>query len=151
MLVVVLFLLGLSIADSLSSPSQFTVTMLFLITAALFSLPFLTHGAPLAKRAYPPVGACSGDCGAVHDPNVVISADGTYYRFITFNKITIATAPSISGPWTSQGAAIPAGSVIDLPGNQDLWAPDVRSLFLFLLSPHPLPSDNASLPGGTSH
>ena len=106
------------------SPSKSALT-----AAALSYLPLLATSAPtsssIAKRAFPDPGACSGDCGAVHDPNVVLSSSGTYYRFITFNEITIATATSISGPWNSQGPAIPGGSIIDLPGNTDLWAPDV--------------------------
>ncbi|MCJ1327886.1 hypothetical protein MMC10_004561 [Thelotrema lepadinum] len=96
-------------------------------TTAFLFFPFLSSAAPtsLSKRAS---GACSGDCSGVHDPNVVISADGTYYRFQTFNEITISTAPSISGPWTTQGPALPGGSSIDLPGNTDLWAPDVSNI-----------------------
>ncbi|KAI4150548.1 MAG: hypothetical protein LQ340_004012 [Diploschistes diacapsis] len=107
--------------------------MLSVTSTILLSLPLFANAAPsrrstLAKRDYPTVGACSGDCSAVHDPNVVISSSGTYYRFITFNEITIATAPSITGPWTSQGAALPGGSSINLPGNKDLWAPDVSNI-----------------------
>ena len=93
-------------------PSSFLCSLLWLS---------LARAIPLQKRDYPPVGACSGDCAYVHDPSVVKRADGTYFRFVTFNKITIATAPSLSGPWTNQGAAIPAGSSIDLPGKDDLW------------------------------
>ena len=48
--------------------------------ATILSLPLLSYAAPtpspLVKRAYPPVGACSGACGGVHDPNVVIRGDG---------------------------------------------------------------------------
>jgi arabinan endo-1,5-alpha-L-arabinosidase len=57
---------------------------------------------------------------------VVYRADTkTYYRFCTNDGINTATAPAISGPWTDLGAALPDGSNIDLPGNKDLWAPDV--------------------------
>lgn len=83
---------------------------------------------PAIVNAYPPVGSCTGNCtGFMHDPNVVYK-EGTYYRFTTNGKINIATAPQISGPWTYQGAALPKGSIIDLPGNQDLWCPDVHEI-----------------------
>ncbi|CAK4030507.1 arabinan endo-1,5-alpha-L-arabinosidase A [Lecanosticta acicola] len=90
------------------------------------SFSILTTASPLVKRI-PAVGACSGACqGDVHDPSVVYRADTkTYYRFVTNNLIRIATAPSLSGPWTNQGAALPNGSSIQLPGRDDLWAPDV--------------------------
>lgn len=49
-------------------------------------------------------------------------------RFITHRMFlvdslhqAIHTAPSIEGPWTYNGALLPEGSSIDLPGNQDLW------------------------------
>lgn len=77
---------------------------------------------PLAKRDYPAAGACSGDCeGNMHDPSVVYNGQGTYYRFTTNNEINIATASSIAGPWTHQGSALPSGSIIDIPGNTDIW------------------------------
>jgi arabinan endo-1,5-alpha-L-arabinosidase len=56
------------------------------------------------------------------------TSDGTYFRFSTGSKIQIATASSISGPWTIKGSAIPAGSSINLPGRDDLWAPDVAKV-----------------------
>lgn len=81
---------------------------------------------PLEKR-FPQTGECTGVCqGRLHDPAVVYRADiNTYYRFTTNDGITTSTAPNISGPWTYRGAAFPEGSVIDLPGRMDLWAPDV--------------------------
>ncbi|KAI0515073.1 glycoside hydrolase family 43 protein [Xylaria bambusicola] len=69
--------------------------------------------------------ACSGTCTNSHDPAIIRRADGTYFRFSTGGKIAIHTAPDIAGPWTYRGAAILSGSSINLPGNQDLWAPDV--------------------------
>ncbi|TGZ80154.1 endo-1,5-alpha-L-arabinosidase [Ascodesmis nigricans] len=60
-------------------------------------------------------GACS----------VIRRDDGTYFRFSTGHRIEIATSRSLSGPWTIQGSAIPGGSKINLPGRDDLWAPDI--------------------------
>ncbi|KAF4030196.1 Glycosyl hydrolases family 43 [Phytophthora infestans] len=34
----------------------------------------------------------------------------------------------IAGPWEYKGSAIPDGSIIDLKGKDDLWAPDVHQL-----------------------
>ncbi|KAH8146018.1 uncharacterized protein LAJ45_09940 [Morchella importuna] len=73
-------------------------------------------------------GACTGSCN-VHDPAVIRrTSDGTYFRFSTGNKIQIATASDISGPWTIQGSALPSGSSIALAGNTDLWAPDISKV-----------------------
>ncbi|KAI5821414.1 glycoside hydrolase family 43 protein [Pyronema omphalodes] len=92
--------------------------LLSILTAALTAIPLAAAWTP---------GACSGYCrGVSHDPSVARRAsDGTYFRFSTNNKINIATAPSISGPWTYQGPVLPSGSKIDQAGNQDLWAPDI--------------------------
>jgi len=88
----------------------------------LFCASLLTRFA----YAYANPGACSGSC-VVHDPAVFQrTSDGTFFRFSTGNEIQIATASAITGPWTIQGSAIPAGSSIDLAGNTDLWAPDVN-------------------------
>ena len=75
--------------------------------------------------AYANPGTCSGACN-VHDPALIKRSDGTYFRFSTGNKIQIAKASSISGPWTNVGSVVPAGSSINLAGNTDLWAPDVQ-------------------------
>jgi arabinan endo-1,5-alpha-L-arabinosidase len=89
-------------------------------------LPVLSLAASVYSYANP--GACTGDC-VVHDPAVIRRAsDGLYFRFSTGNKIVIATATSISGPWTNKGSVLPGGSKINLPGNQDLWAPDVTQV-----------------------
>ncbi|KAH7120015.1 endo-alpha-1,5-arabinanase precursor [Dendryphion nanum] len=69
--------------------------------------------------------SCTGACTNAHDPALIRRADGTYFRFSTGGKIAIHSAPSITGPWTYKGAAIPAGSSINKKGRDDLWAPDV--------------------------
>ncbi|KAF2753013.1 putative arabinan endo-1,5-alpha-L-arabinosidase A [Pseudovirgaria hyperparasitica] len=95
-----------------------------MLTILLFPLAFLLT----LTHAYANPGACTGDCN-VHDLSVLQrSSDGKYYRFSTGNRITIASAPSLTGPWTNRGAAIPSGSSIDLPGAEDLWAPSVHKV-----------------------
>lgn len=71
--------------------------------------------------AYALPEACSGVCNNSHDPSIIRRNDGTYFRFSTGGKIAIHTAPSLTGPWAYQGAALPSGSSINLAGNQDLW------------------------------
>ena len=72
-------------------------------------------------RAYSNPGTCSGQCWS-HDPSVIRrTSDGTYFRFETGTRIGIWKSPSLTGPWTYQGKAIPNGSIINLAGNTDLW------------------------------
>ncbi|KAK3995335.1 glycosyl hydrolase [Cladorrhinum sp. PSN332] len=80
---------------------------------------------PVRVWAYALPEPCSGICTNTHDPSIIRRPDGTYFRFSTGGKIAIHTAPSLNGPWTYKGAAIPRGSSINLPGNQDLWAPEL--------------------------
>jgi len=81
---------------------------------------------PTFATAYLTPEPCSGNCaGSVHDPAVMRADDGTYFRFTIVGRINIVTALSLSGPWTYQGPALPDGSIVDLPGYDDLWAPDV--------------------------
>jgi arabinan endo-1,5-alpha-L-arabinosidase len=89
---------------------------------SLFSLPVLAAG------QYPDPLSCSGTCTNTHDPSLQRDVDGTYYRFSTNGRIAVHTAPSIQGPWTYQGPALPNGSSISLPGASDLWAPDVSEV-----------------------
>lgn len=78
-----------------------------------------------SAHAYTNPLSCSGTCTNAHDPSLVRRDDGTYFRFSTGGKIAVHTAPSIQGPWVYKGAALPNGSKISKPGNQDLWAPDI--------------------------
>lgn len=76
--------------------------------------------------AYANPGSCSGACN-VHDPSAIQrSSDGKYFRFSTGNLISYASASSIEGPWTAVGSVISGSSIINLAGNDDLWAPDVH-------------------------
>ncbi|KAI7208587.1 hypothetical protein KC333_g9087 [Hortaea werneckii] len=75
---------------------------------------------------FPPPEPCTGNCtGHVHDPSVVRRNDGKYFRFTTNGRINIATAPSMTGPWTYRCPALPKCSKINIKGKCDLWAPDV--------------------------
>ncbi|KAF3911583.1 hypothetical protein ABW21_db0205843 [Orbilia brochopaga] len=74
--------------------------------------------------AYAAPGACTGDCAA-HDPAVIKDTDGTFWRFWTGGGIYMASAPDISGPWTSKGEALPGGTIISGFSGKPLWAPDV--------------------------
>lgn len=73
-------------------------------------------------NAYANPLACSGVCGNSHDPAVIKrTSDGKYFRFSTGNKISVATASSLRGPWVAKGSAITAGSKINKKGKDDLW------------------------------
>jgi arabinan endo-1,5-alpha-L-arabinosidase len=90
--------------------APFIILLGFLIPPLL---GMLANGYALPGRCY---GACN-----IHDPALIRRDDGRYYRFSTGNRISYASAPSISGPWTGHGSVVAAGSSINLPGNQDLW------------------------------
>ncbi|PGG99307.1 hypothetical protein AJ79_08574 [Helicocarpus griseus UAMH5409] len=75
-------------------------------------------------RGQPNPGACSGFCNG-RDPGMVRrTSDGRYFRFQSYNGISISSAPAIEGPWSDPYSMLPDGSVINLDGRFDLWAPD---------------------------
>ncbi|KAF2877021.1 glycosyl hydrolase [Massariosphaeria phaeospora] len=82
----------------------------------------------VSVNAYANPKACTGTCGNAHDPALIRRDDGIYFRFSTGSKIAIHSAPSLTGPWTYRGAAIPKGSKINKGGKDDLWAPDVQKV-----------------------
>lgn len=88
--------------------------MRYSLVASLLSVATAVYG-------YADPMSCTGVCNNAHDPALIRRADGTYYRFSTGGKIAIHSAPSITGPWSYKGAAIPAGSKISLAGKDDLW------------------------------
>lgn len=88
--------------------------MRFFITASLLSAVTLVSG-------YADPLPCSGVCNNAHDPALIRHSDGTYWRFSTGGKIAVHSAPALTGPWTYKGAAISAGSKINLKGKDDLW------------------------------
>lgn len=96
--------------------------MRYSIVASLLSAVTAVYG-------YADPMACSGICNNAHDPALIRRSDGTYFRFSTGGKIAIHSAPSITGPWTYKGAAIPAGSKINLAGKDDLWVS--TSMYLY--------------------
>jgi len=71
--------------------------------------------------AYANPKLCQETCTNAHDPSIIRRDDGTYFRFSTGNKISVHTAPDMTGPWRFISAALPSGSKINLKGNQDLW------------------------------
>ncbi|QDS70516.1 hypothetical protein FKW77_010261 [Venturia effusa] len=90
------------------------------------SLSFLALSDVIHARHYATPSACSGVCGNSHDPSVIRRhSDGKLFRFSTGNRISVATASHLSGPWVAMGCALPAGSKINKKGRHDLWAPDV--------------------------
>ncbi|KAL2811595.1 Arabinan endo-1,5-alpha-L-arabinosidase C [Aspergillus granulosus] len=82
--------------------------------------------ASLVHAQYPAPGGCTGDCWG-HDPGFQVRrSDGRYFRFSTGGGIRIHSAPSLTGPWQAVGDALPNGSIVNHPGNNNLWAPDVH-------------------------
>lgn len=101
---------------------------------------------------------CTGLCtGTIRDPAVLRRNDGTWLRFTTEGNLRIATAPSISGPWTNPkgeaGAMLPGGSVIHIDDKQRLWAPNVfysNGLFYTHYSVSTIGSQNSAIGVATS-
>jgi arabinan endo-1,5-alpha-L-arabinosidase len=95
----------------------------------LKTLSITVLAAATAVQAYSNPGACSGACWA-HDPAIIQrSSDGKYYKFNTGGNIEIATATSLSGPWTLQGYVLTSGSSISNDGSADCW---VRRILFFI-------------------
>ncbi|KAF2712666.1 glycoside hydrolase family 43 protein [Pleomassaria siparia CBS 279.74] len=122
------------------------------ITAYAANIP-----SPLSRRAIPdPI--CTGVCtGTIRDPYVLRRDDGTWFRFTTEGNIRIATAPSISGPWSTNsgeaGALLPGGSIIHLSDDQRLWAPNVfysNGLFYNYYTVSQIGSQNSAIGVATS-
>jgi arabinan endo-1,5-alpha-L-arabinosidase len=75
----------------------------------------------LAQVSFPDPAPSSGNISWIHDPSIIYEG-GTYWRFSTSGNIAVATAPSITGPWTYQGALLREGTKIQVAPNQDVWA-----------------------------
>ena len=92
------------------------------IFSSLQRIPFLACSWPLPHNV-------TGDperWGGIHlhDPSV-IKCNDAYYSFSTHDLVAIGKAPSLSGPWEHYGRVLSGESIIDLPGRNDTWAPDV--------------------------
>ncbi|KAJ1322833.1 arabinan endo-1,5-alpha-L-arabinosidase [Microdochium nivale] len=115
--------------------------------AALLLLPGLA-----AAQNYPPPGACSGACYS-RDPALIKRSDGRYFRFSTHDRISIQTATNIRGPWANVGSVLSGRSIINLPGNNDLWAADislVNGVYFLFYSVSTLGSKNSAIGYATS-
>ncbi|KAF7376731.1 Arabinan endo-1,5-alpha-L-arabinosidase [Mycena sanguinolenta] len=75
--------------------------------------------------AFPDPLPLTGPFFFVHDPSLVQRDDGKYFLFTTHDKAGIITATHLNGPWTEVGSILPDNSSIQLPGRDDIWAPDV--------------------------
>jgi arabinan endo-1,5-alpha-L-arabinosidase len=102
-------------------------TILPLFARIAYAVPVVQSGPvpqaldpPKVSGIYPEPEKCSGVCASIHDPNIVYEND-QYWRFTTSRNISIATAPSLEGPWTYQGSLLPNGSKIHLRNDQDIW------------------------------
>ncbi|KAI0752582.1 glycoside hydrolase family 43 protein [Daedaleopsis nitida] len=76
--------------------------------------------------AFPDPLKLTGSSFFVHDPSLVQrTSDGKYFVFTTHNRGGIFTATNLAGPWTAAGSILSQDSSINLPGRDDIWAPDV--------------------------
>jgi arabinan endo-1,5-alpha-L-arabinosidase len=98
-----------------------------------------------AAQTFPNPAPIKGSFFFVHDPSLVQrKVDGKYFLFTTHDKGGIITADNLQGlvanvavlelctqsffscsPWKEVGSIVPKNSSIDLPGRDDIWAPDV--------------------------
>ncbi|KAF8181645.1 glycoside hydrolase family 43 protein [Mycena galopus ATCC 62051] len=92
------------------------------ILAATVSLSIATQA---MAAVFPDPLPIKGPFFFVHDPSLVQRGDGKYFLFTTHDKAGIITATHLNGPWTEVGSILPDNSSIQLPGNDDIWAPDV--------------------------
>ena len=83
--------------------------------------------AGVSAAIYPAPHACSGSC-FTHDPSVARRDDGTYFLYSSSDLLSIRTSKSLEGPWAEVGSVIQNKSVIDMAGNDVLWAPDVSRI-----------------------
>ena len=63
----------------------------------------------------------------VHDPSIVCH-NGYYYSFSTHDLVAIGRSRTLSGYWSRIGSVLSGASVINLPGRNDTWAPDVQKV-----------------------
>lgn len=114
---------GSSCVSTLQFVNHFVLLLSKMRTVILTSL---LSAFVASANAYANPLSCSGTCTNAHDPALIRRDDGTYFRFSTGGKIAIHSSPSLTGPWTYRGAAIPNGSKIDKNGKNDLWVCQCR-------------------------
>ncbi|KAJ3746532.1 glycoside hydrolase family 43 protein [Lentinula detonsa] len=94
------------------------------------------------------------DTVVVRDPSIWYNSGlGKYFVFSTDNNIAIWTSSAITGPWTNVGSVLPSCSIIDLPGNCNLWAPDINfidGLYTLYYAISSLGSQNSAIGVATS-
>ncbi|KAF9071204.1 glycoside hydrolase family 43 protein [Rhodocollybia butyracea] len=98
--------------------------MKFAIVGSVLSI-FL---ASVSSQTTFPAPIAGSDETVVRDPSIFYNSDSKkYFVFSTGNNISIFTSPTLNGPWPEDdvGSVLPDCSVIDLPGNCVLWAPDI--------------------------
>ncbi|KAF2727325.1 endo-1,5-alpha-L-arabinosidase [Polyplosphaeria fusca] len=101
------------------------------LLAPLLTLSTAVLATPLNSRqatTYPAPSPCTGSCSGIKDPSVFRRSDGTWFRFSTGNNISIASAPALTGPWTSKGPLLHNGTSIHVGDKQGIWAPDVSKI-----------------------
>ncbi|OCH91094.1 glycoside hydrolase family 43 protein [Obba rivulosa] len=97
-----------------------------IVRLVLNSLLPLVSLASAVSASFPNPLPLEGDHVYVHDPSLIQrQSDGKYFLFTSHNEAGIITATNLSGPWTEVGSILPNGSSINLPGRNDIWAPDV--------------------------
>lgn len=97
--------------------------------ATLFTALGAVSASPLISRqagGWPAPEPLQGNNTYIHDPALIRRDDGKWFRLSTNGNIAIASADSVNGPWTYQGAMLPGGSVIhavpdDGKGTQEIW------------------------------
>src|SRR6266498_2945156 len=107
--------------------------------ATLFSLFLLTLPSstaptpdPFSPSNWPNLEKVTGDpsgWGAlhIHDPSLIYH-NGWYYSFTTHDLIGTSKSHSLSGYWQHVGSVLHGESIIDSPGRNDTWAPDVHKV-----------------------
>ncbi|KAI0769076.1 endo-1,5-alpha-L-arabinosidase [Trametes elegans] len=94
------------------------------VSTLALALATLTLGS--AAATYPDPLKLAGEHVYVHDPSLIQrESDGKYFLFTSHDKAGIITSDNLAGPWTEIGSILPDGSSIELPGRNDIWAPDV--------------------------
>lgn len=100
--------------------------------AVIGAMAYPSSGDPFSPNNWPLPHNVTGDPNGwvalhVHDPSI-IKHNGWYYSFTTHDLVGIGKAPTLSGYWEHAGSVLRGQSIIDLPGRNDTWAPDVHKV-----------------------